>query len=298
MTPPETAPMREDVTQAKKYRKTALIEASQWFKDGDHPAVIMKTAPNRYADAGIPWCPTLEGGHVVTPGDWIATGAQGDHWPIKHDVFTATYEPADIARSDTAKLTETTEDKIADMIAFGASETAPYLYPNADQQTAREAYCEGAAQGARALLRWQNERAARADAAHNLSDYIDGYEDALEVAARPDAGDEVERVARADAVKVAIGLMDEEMALFRKHGDIMFRRGALCAEVMAERLGKLAAMREGVDRGMVLMPREPDAAMISVAKSEFLHAPRAQDISATIRAAYGAMIAYRLSGKG
>ena len=79
---------------AKTYRKTATITAIQWFKMSDHPAVIMKSDPNRYADEGIPWCPTLEGGHVVAAGDWIATGIQGEHWPIKPDVFAETYTEA------------------------------------------------------------------------------------------------------------------------------------------------------------------------------------------------------------
>lgn len=74
-----------------RFRKTATIEAVQWFKMGDHPAVVLKSAQNRYADEGIPWCPTLEGGHVVTPGDWIATGAEGEHWPIKPEIFAKTY---------------------------------------------------------------------------------------------------------------------------------------------------------------------------------------------------------------
>lgn len=78
------------------YRKTATIKATQWFKMGDHPAVILKSAPNRYADEGVPWVDTLEGGHVVTPGDWIATGVQGEHWPIKPDVFAATYACASV----------------------------------------------------------------------------------------------------------------------------------------------------------------------------------------------------------
>ena len=52
------------------------------------------------------------------------------------------------------------EDAIADMIAFGASEAAPYLYPEADQELLRQAYCEGAAQGARALIRWQDDNAS------------------------------------------------------------------------------------------------------------------------------------------
>ena len=84
------------------YRKTATIEATQWFKMGDHPAVVMKSDPNRYADEGIPWCPTMEGGHVVTPGDWIATGIRGEHWPIKPDVFAETYTQVDTALSTPA----------------------------------------------------------------------------------------------------------------------------------------------------------------------------------------------------
>lgn len=82
-----------------KFRKTALIEATQWHKMGDHPAVILKSDPHRYADEGIPWIDTLEGGHVVTSGDWIATGIRGEHWPIKPDVFAATYEPVEAGQA-------------------------------------------------------------------------------------------------------------------------------------------------------------------------------------------------------
>ena len=71
-------------------KKPVVIEATQWFKMGDHPAVI---------DFGIHvegcgWVNTLEGGHVVTPGDWIITGVKGEHYPCKPDIFEATYEPA------------------------------------------------------------------------------------------------------------------------------------------------------------------------------------------------------------
>lgn len=95
----------------REYRKTATIRAVQWFKMGDHPAVILKSAPNRYADEGVPWCPTLEGGHVVTPGDWIATGVQGEHWPIKPDVFAATYAPV----SDVGSLSDPVSPLTADL---------------------------------------------------------------------------------------------------------------------------------------------------------------------------------------
>jgi len=79
----------------KEYRKTATIHALQWWKMGDHPAVVLKSAPNRYADEGVPWINTLEGGHIVTPGDWIATGIKGEHWPIKPNIFASTYEPVE-----------------------------------------------------------------------------------------------------------------------------------------------------------------------------------------------------------
>lgn len=38
------------------------------------------------------WIDTLEGGHVVCPGDWIITGVKGEHYPCKPDIFAATYE--------------------------------------------------------------------------------------------------------------------------------------------------------------------------------------------------------------
>lgn len=78
---------------AQYRKKPVVIEATQWFKPGDHPAVVLKSDPNRYSDPGIPWVDTLEGGHVVTPGDWIITGVKGEHYPCKPEIFAMTYEP-------------------------------------------------------------------------------------------------------------------------------------------------------------------------------------------------------------
>jgi hypothetical protein len=130
--------MTEPSEAAMKFRKTALIEAAQWFKNGDHPKDYtaereglengkFRTWSGEEAEAkgwegdivryfrhpGIPgdrecnhcgdtmhrhgWIDTLEGGHIVCPGDWIATGVQGEHWPIKPDIFASTYEPANRA---------------------------------------------------------------------------------------------------------------------------------------------------------------------------------------------------------
>lgn len=41
------------------------------------------------------WIDTLEGGHIVCPGDFIITGVKGEMYPCKPDIFSATYEPAD-----------------------------------------------------------------------------------------------------------------------------------------------------------------------------------------------------------
>jgi hypothetical protein len=35
---------------------------------------------------------TLEGIMEVRPGDWVITGINGEHYPIKHEIFIATYE--------------------------------------------------------------------------------------------------------------------------------------------------------------------------------------------------------------
>lgn len=108
-----------------KYRKKpVIIEASQWFKNGDHP---FDEVMRPYEDTGIipmmpregkivryfrhpnidefSVCPecglmifghgfidTLEGGHRVCPGDWIITGVKGEHYPCKPDIFEMTYE--------------------------------------------------------------------------------------------------------------------------------------------------------------------------------------------------------------
>ena len=72
-----------------KYRKKpVVIEATQWFKNGDHPAVVnLDVLPTENG-----WVETLEGGHVVRPGDWIITGVKGEHYPCKPDIFAATYQ--------------------------------------------------------------------------------------------------------------------------------------------------------------------------------------------------------------
>ncbi len=107
-------------------KKPIVIEATQWFANGDHPedncneikdgsgepitGLITEGKVVRYYrspgdDAGQVrcthcddlmsvhgWIDTLEGGHIVCPGDWIITGIKGERYPCKPDIFEATYE--------------------------------------------------------------------------------------------------------------------------------------------------------------------------------------------------------------
>ena len=87
-------------------KKPVVIEATQWFKHGDHPAVVrawntpegpetdkeMAMAFGHFARE-FPAIPTMEGLMTVTPGDWIITGVKGEHYPCKPDIFEQTYEP-------------------------------------------------------------------------------------------------------------------------------------------------------------------------------------------------------------
>lgn len=107
-------------------KKPVVIEAHQWRTNGDHPddaatemfdypdgqrpRVIREGAVVRYfRRPDVPgdrpcekcaatmhhhgWIDTLEGGHIVCPGDWIITGVAGERYPCKPDIFAATYEP-------------------------------------------------------------------------------------------------------------------------------------------------------------------------------------------------------------
>lgn len=92
-------------------KKPVVVEASQWFKDGDHLAVergfirwgFEGEKGNLHAiyhndrlreRVQCGRIQTLEGPHEVTPGDWIITGVKGEHYPCKPDIFALTYEPA------------------------------------------------------------------------------------------------------------------------------------------------------------------------------------------------------------
>jgi hypothetical protein len=106
-----------------RYRKLPVeIDATQWFHNGDHPkdeSQPIATGDSkafwsegkivrRFIHPGVNgakpcdhcgivmrkhgWIDTLEGGHIVCPGDFIITGVKGENYPCKPDIFAATYE--------------------------------------------------------------------------------------------------------------------------------------------------------------------------------------------------------------
>jgi hypothetical protein len=78
---------------AKYRKKPVVIEATQWHKLGDHENVIHLPPTNDLRETHG-WIDTLEGGHIVSPGDWIITGVKGEKYPCKPDIFAATYDYA------------------------------------------------------------------------------------------------------------------------------------------------------------------------------------------------------------
>jgi len=78
-----------------KYRKKpVMIEAEQFhFNRKPWPDGVVRDPA--FHVTGTAWIETLEGGHVVTNGDWIITGIKGEKYSCKPDVFEATYDCVD-----------------------------------------------------------------------------------------------------------------------------------------------------------------------------------------------------------
>ena len=91
-----------------KYRKKpVVIEAEQYkegMEDGFEERYIDHNHPNRTfgikvsekdTPIQVPYINTLEGKLLITNGDWVITGIQGERYPIKTDIFEETYELAE-----------------------------------------------------------------------------------------------------------------------------------------------------------------------------------------------------------
>jgi hypothetical protein len=107
-------------------RRPVKITATRWWANGDHPEDgvgddvtdpvdcstyerLEGAVVGFYRHPDVPgerecahcghcmrehgWVDTLEGGHIVCPGDWIVTGINGERYPVKPGIFERTYEP-------------------------------------------------------------------------------------------------------------------------------------------------------------------------------------------------------------
>lgn len=87
---------------AKYRKKPIVVEAVQY--PCEHPALkrcdceeynnLHPHPTNKMGcgSCGREYIQTLEGCMNVSPGDYIITGVQGEHYPCKPDIFEATYE--------------------------------------------------------------------------------------------------------------------------------------------------------------------------------------------------------------
>ncbi len=91
-----------------KYRKKPVVVEAELYRPGiedgfdpikpdnafncDLIIAWRGTAKLELGDFYIPYIFTLEGKHYIMPGDYIITGIQGERYPCKPDIFTATYE--------------------------------------------------------------------------------------------------------------------------------------------------------------------------------------------------------------
>jgi len=109
--------------EPRKFRtKPKIVDAHQWFKNGDHPEdftgveVVISSGilitegqvvrrfrhptvigDQACVDCGKPmhvhgWIDGPVQDHVVCPGDWIIKDDRGEYQPCKPDVFSETYE--------------------------------------------------------------------------------------------------------------------------------------------------------------------------------------------------------------
>ena len=70
-------------------KKQVAVEAVQWFKHGDHPAVAADSGD------GAGYIETPEGRLRVEPGDWVITGIAGENYPCKPEIFKKLYTATD-----------------------------------------------------------------------------------------------------------------------------------------------------------------------------------------------------------
>ena len=97
-----------DLPEARLFtKKPVTIAAIQWTGKNLREVIAFTDGPpdTRTTHAGMAWeayidlvardglkIYTLEGKMLASPGDWIIRGVKGEYYPVKCDIFYATYD--------------------------------------------------------------------------------------------------------------------------------------------------------------------------------------------------------------
>lgn len=76
-------------------KKPVVIEAIQFTGNDAECLVFCPTARDPVDNRPNLIIPTLEGDMLVSVGDWIIKGVNGEFYPCKPDIFEKTYEKAE-----------------------------------------------------------------------------------------------------------------------------------------------------------------------------------------------------------
>nr|DAM08122.1 MAG TPA: Protein of unknown function (DUF1642) [Caudoviricetes sp.] len=146
----------------KIYRKTSTIKAEQFDpensvipegvfdKEYEHTTSGMISAMVDELENGHQshnWhIKTLEGDLKVNPGDWIATGLNGEHWPIADDIFKKTYAELPVIPNYVAEYIDymkSTDCDIWDAIHYPFKSNKVDKYMEDDSETFALAWLDG-----------------------------------------------------------------------------------------------------------------------------------------------------------
>mgnify|MGYP001591250059 FL=1 len=87
-----------------KYRKRpVVVDAEQYHSFRTLSSPFTESAPDGtffYTEEGTLSIATLEGTMRARDSDWIVRGVAGEYYPVKPDIFAATYEPVEDSAKD------------------------------------------------------------------------------------------------------------------------------------------------------------------------------------------------------
>ena len=77
-----------------EYRKIATIKAIQVTEENLDELIETMPDLHRRIDNNLPYVDTPEGRINFIITFWIAEGVEGEHWPIRDDIFRRSYKEA------------------------------------------------------------------------------------------------------------------------------------------------------------------------------------------------------------